>query len=555
MRPAAPCIYYHPEAYTTSGPKLMGRNAAGESFLKGFLRYIQSSSFLSVQVESSEHAKHFAETAREAGRSEEIRSYSRQNLIGLKEAGVLYLPGPAIGEHAFHRRLHGDASWSLSGITHTTSSSAAMDAIAEILTAPVRPWDSLICTSTAVKKNVEAILQAQAEYLQKRLGISKLPLPLFPVIPLGIDTKDFDFSDKQKKEARKKLGVKDEDLVVLYTGRLSFHAKAHPLPMYLGLEAASNKTKKSVVLIESGWHANVQIADAFAEAANVACPSVRVINVDGRQETSRQNAWASADVFCSLSDNIQETFGIVPIEAMAAGLPVVVSDWDGYKDTVRDGVDGFRIQTMAPAKGLGNDLAHRHALGIDNYDHYCGYSSSLISVDVVGVANAFVELFSSEELRKKMGSSGKERALKEYDWKEVIKQYERLWEKQNRIRLEEQKRNKKSLLPGVWPARLDPTVSFSHYPTKTLSMETPIKLLVKDAETALARLHTLKNLKMFDFAELVIPSDEELEQILFACGNEPKKAVEILSGINQERRPYALRAIGWLAKIGIIDFS
>ena len=25
-------IYYHPEAYTTSGPKLMGRNAAGESF-------------------------------------------------------------------------------------------------------------------------------------------------------------------------------------------------------------------------------------------------------------------------------------------------------------------------------------------------------------------------------------------------------------------------------------------------------------------------------------------------------------------------------------------
>ena len=121
--------------------------------------------------------------------------------------------------------------------------------------------------------------------------------------------------------------------------------------------------------------------------------------------------------------------------------------------------------------------------------------------------------------------------------------------------LEEQKRNKKSLLPGVWPARLDPTVSFSHYPTKTLSMETPIKLLVKDAETTLARLHTLKNLKMFDFAELVIPSDEELEQILFASGNEPKKAVEILSGINQERRPYALRAIGWLAKIGIIDFS
>ena len=555
MRPASTCIYYHPEAYTTSGPKLMGRNAAGESFLKGFLKYTQPSNFLSVQVESNEHAEHFTATARKAGRSEQIRSYSRQNLIGLKEAGVMYLPGPAIGEHAFHRRLYGDASWSLSGITHTTSSAVAMDAITELLTAPVKPWDSLICTSTAVKQNVEAILQAQTDYLQERLGISKLPLPLFPVIPLGINTEEFTFSNKQKAGARKNLGLRDEDLVVLYAGRLSFHAKAHPLPMYLGLEIAAKKTKKNVVLIESGWHANPQIADAFAEAANIACPSVRIINVDGREEPGRRNAWASADVFCSLSDNIQETFGIVPIEAMAAGLPVVVSDWNGYKDTVRDGVDGFRIKTMAPAQGLTGDLAHRHALGIDNYDHYCGYSSSLVAVDVEGVANAFTELFSSEELRKRMGNSGKERALKQYDWREVIKKYEELWEKQNSIRSEEQKRNKHSLLPGTWPARLDPTVSFSHYPTKTLSLETPLKLVPKDLETAIARLQTLKKLKMFDFAAFVIPSDKELKQVLTACSNEPKRAEQILSEIDQERRPHVLRGIGWLAKIGIIDFS
>ena len=73
-------------------------------------------------------------------------------------------------------------------------------------------------------------------------------------------------------------------------------------------------------------------------------------------------------MFCSLSDNIQETFGIVPIEAMAAGLPVVVSDWDGYKDTVRHGVDGFRISTCMPQAGLATDLALRHALEVDTYD-------------------------------------------------------------------------------------------------------------------------------------------------------------------------------------------
>ena len=33
-------IYFHPEAYTTSGPKLMGRNDSGESFLRGCFAYV-----------------------------------------------------------------------------------------------------------------------------------------------------------------------------------------------------------------------------------------------------------------------------------------------------------------------------------------------------------------------------------------------------------------------------------------------------------------------------------------------------------------------------------
>ena len=47
----------------------------------------------------------------------------------------------------------------------------------------------------------------------------------------------------------------------------------------------------------------------------------------------------------SLSDNIQETFGLTPLEAMASGIPVIVSDWDGYRSTVRDNKDGFRISS------------------------------------------------------------------------------------------------------------------------------------------------------------------------------------------------------------------
>ena len=99
-----------------------------------------------------------------------------------------------------------------------------------------------------------------------------------------------------------------------------------------------------------------------------------------------------------MSDNIQETFGITPIEAMSAGLPVVVSDWDGYRDTVRDGIDGFRIPTQMPPPGYGDDLALRHSLGIDTYDMYCAYSSSLVVVDLASTTQAFIKLFSSSTI-------------------------------------------------------------------------------------------------------------------------------------------------------------
>jgi hypothetical protein len=183
-------IYYHPEAYTTSGPKLMGRNAAGESFLRGFFRYSKASEFW-AQVQKPEHAQHFAQTVQSFGRSEAVKAVDKNSLGALAQAGVVYYPGPGIGEHAFQRAAFGHGVWSLCGITHTTSSAGAMDALAELIAAPVQPWDAVICTSTAVKNNVERLLQAQVDYLKDRLGITRLVLPQLPVIPLGIHTQDF----------------------------------------------------------------------------------------------------------------------------------------------------------------------------------------------------------------------------------------------------------------------------------------------------------------------------------------------------------------------------
>ena len=559
-------IYYHPEAYTTSGPKLMGRNAAGESFLRGFLKHSKATEFW-AQVQKPEHGQHFAQTVKAQGRDEVVKVVDKSTLSALQNIGTVYFPGPGIGEHAFHRALAGSlgasarnshTAWSLCGITHTTSSAGAMDALAELITAPVQPWDAVICTSSSVKNNVQRLFQAQVNYLQDRLGISKLVLPMLPVIPLGIHTQDFEFTEAQKTNARKELGVDQNTLVVLYLGRLSFHAKAHPLAMYQALQKAASAlaaSGKKIVLVECGWHANEFIQNAYQEAASQTCPSVKVITLDGRLASARETAWAGADVFCSLSDNIQETFGIVPIEAMAAGLPVVVSDWDGYKDTVRHGVDGFRIPTCMPQAGLATDLALRHALEVDTYDMYCGHTCSLISVDIEATAQAFIQLFESAELRQRMGQAGKQRAQQLYDWSTVIALYETLWQEQTQLRLAAQTADQVVVPPLAWPARIDPFFAFESYPTQTLKPTSMLALVDASATEALLKVNQYKILAMVNFAKLVLPTDSEIAQVLNAAAYGPTSAQALVQGIEPSRQAFVLRSLVWLLKLGVLRLS
>ncbi len=544
-------IYFHPEAYTTKGPKLMGRHAAGESFLRGFLAHSQATEFW-AQVAKPEHARVFAQTVQGAGRREAVKVVDKHTIGALSRAGVVYYPGPNLGEHAWQRAAFGHGAWSLCGITHTTSSAGVMDGLTELLTAPVQPWDAVICTSTAVADNVNRLMQAQGDYLSQRLGAQRLVLPQFPIIPLGIHTHDFVFSKDEKAIARKELAADEHTLVVLFMGRLSFHAKAHPLAMYQAMEqaVATLPAGQKVVLVECGWHANDYIARAYGEAARAACPSVRVVTLDGREPENRQRAWASADVFCSLSDNIQETFGISPIEAMAAGLPVVVADWDGYKDTVRDGIDGFRVPTLMPGAGLGNDLALRHALEIDTYDQYCGYTCSLVAVEVEATAQAFAKLFASADLRHQMGAAGQQRARAVYDWATIIPQYEALWAQLHELR--QAQAPSLAPLPHPWPARMDPFHAFASYPTRVLAPHTVLRLTDADMAIASRRLAELQQLAMVNFAKVVLPTAAEMQALLANVAAGPRPAAELLQAVPAARQAVVFRALAWLVKLGIM---
>jgi glycosyltransferase involved in cell wall biosynthesis len=62
-------------------------------------------------------------------------------------------------------------------------------------------------------------------------------------------------------------------------------------------------------------------------------------------EEELRNLYGGAKAFVALAEN--EDFGITPVEAMAAGTPVLAFEGGGYRETVIDGVTGLFIQDLS----------------------------------------------------------------------------------------------------------------------------------------------------------------------------------------------------------------
>ncbi|MAN94620.1 MAG: hypothetical protein CL700_10520 [Chloroflexi bacterium] len=98
--------------------------------------------------------------------------------------------------------------------------------------------------------------------------------------------------------------------------------------------------------------------------------------------------YATADIFCSPATG-GESFGIVLLEAMSAGKPVVASDIEGFRGIMTDGEQGLLVTKK----------------------------------DTGGLANALGRLARDPELRSKLGGQGS-RSAEDYRWEVVASRVE-----------------------------------------------------------------------------------------------------------------------------------
>ncbi|HEX7943022.1 MAG TPA: glycosyltransferase family 4 protein, partial [Phenylobacterium sp.] len=457
-------IYLHPNGFDTTGAALLGRHSAGESFLRGFLRHADVDTFHFWNIAGESQAKIDALVERIEAPRRPVRWIGQADRHHLSTPGVVYLPGPSLDAEAFHRQPYGSRAYAMCGVTHTTATATVMRILPDLLVAPVEGYDALICTSGAVREAVETQLRMMREYLSAEFGPRKRPELMRTTIPLGVNAADFTPTPAHRAAWRARMGIPDDAVVALYVGRHSVKVKMNPALMAMALERAAQKTDKPIYWLNSGWVEPASAETSFHEQVRALCPSVTYLHVDGRQPDVRFSIWSAADFFISFSDNIQETFGLTPIEAMAAGLPCVVSDWNGYKDTVRHGADGFRVPTLSPRPAYGGDLAYWFANSWINYENYVGATAQYTAVDLGEAEAATLALVESPELRRTLGEAAARRAREVFDWQAIIPQYQALWAEQDARR----RAAAPDTLPRANPYRPDPYTLFAGYPSRHL---------------------------------------------------------------------------------------
>lgn len=537
-------IQLNTEPYDAAIARPMGRNSAGEGFLRGFLRYAQVERFHFWNAFDQDRGELDALLDRLGPVERPVNWIARGDTHRLAEAGALFIPSPQLAHAAWSRRASGGHAYSITGVTHTIAETHIQDELANLLLAPLEPWDALICTSDAGRKAVEALLEGVAGYLHERLGAVRIPPAQLVTIPLGVHTGDFRQDPEARRRWRERLSIPDEAPVALHLGRFSIATKMHPGPMGLALQQAAEKLGRPVYWVLFGGARQAENEEAFLAAATAFCPDVQIRLAGDTLASTRDELVSAADVFLSLSDNIQETFGLTPIEAMAAGLPCVVSDWDGYRDSVRHGVDGFRVRTLAPRPGLGNDLAYGYAQRLMSYETYAAAAATFAAVDVAEAAEALAALFADPDLRLRMGAAGQARARETFDWRVVIPQYQALW-----TELARRRAAAAAQPPMENPFRPDPFRMFAAYPTATLSGELVVSLARALAGGEVSALLARPSVRL---PAARLPEPDEVEALVAYLADGPRMVAALMDEVPPERRPFLERGLLWLTKFGVL---
>lgn len=182
---------------------------------------------------------------------------------------------------------------------------------------------------------VVAISQSVKRDLERFEG---LPPDTAVVIPNGVDIERFHPRNRERyREAmRSQLGLGERDVAVLFAGN-AWGRKG----LRAAIEALDGEGLEAVRLVVVGE------GDPGAFLEGVRSEVAARIVFAGPQPREIDRCYAAADIF--LLPTLYEPFGLVILEALASGLPTIVSQRAGASEWLTDGVDAILLKNPADA--------------------------------------------------------------------------------------------------------------------------------------------------------------------------------------------------------------
>jgi glycosyltransferase involved in cell wall biosynthesis len=437
----------------------IGRLVANHDFIKALLRYGSFDQYVLANPSAANHRDliaAFDEWGLDAPQRARVRGVPLVDLaqvIATEAFHVFHVGGWGAFMPGLHRlrARHARNRWPITGMIFSVHGRDIFDYAVRLAHAELCAYDGIACLSRDGRDAFARLLDAGASIAGRRFAGRLEPLPL------GVDD---DFVDQRgdREAARRRLRVESDAVVLLVLGRITPSQKMDLAPLLKAFaQQILPRARTPIVLVIAGGasDADRRLVDELV-AAYGAGAQVRIhANFMARV---KPDLLAAADVLIAPTDNTQETFGLSLLEAQSAGLPVVASRFDGYKDLVVDGEDGFLIDTWWCAS---DPLADVIEVMDPNVAQLVQAQS--VAIDMAQLSERVLTLAHDADLRARMGAAGRGKVEREFRFSAVIRRYEAWWDD-----LAREAAGAPPPIPGDHPYGLSPHEIFAGYPSGRL---------------------------------------------------------------------------------------
>ncbi|MBL8089520.1 MAG: glycosyltransferase [Anaerolineales bacterium] len=237
------------------------------------------------------------------------------------------------------------------------------------------------------------IVATMAELTQLRF-LYKADANKLSIIPPGVDTSHFYPIDSS--EAKEFIGLQPKDRMILFVGRIEPLKGVDTLIQAMSYLSDDLRNKENPVhLAIVGGDVHVDPHEMSAEMKRLQkmsddlCMGSTILFLGKRAQDTLPYYYSAAEVL--VMPSLYESFGMVALEAMACGTPVIASEVGGLGYLVENGITGYTIPDSDPVmlsekiSLILRDHNLRGEMGCHAVGHASKYEWGLVAKQVVDV--------------------------------------------------------------------------------------------------------------------------------------------------------------------------